>query len=87
MTTAAVNAPASINPSSAILITPARSENMPPSAANISGVAERIVEKSRMKVKMSVSLLFAHFYFSRNTLCSDATNIMMIACSTSTEIF
>ena len=33
------NAPASIIPSSAMLITPLRSENRPPSAPNASGVA------------------------------------------------
>src|ERR1043166_6526258 len=50
---AAVKAPASILPSSAILITPERSEKRPPSAASTSGVASRIVEAMSEKVKMS----------------------------------
>src|SRR5688572_14373867 len=55
VTTAAVNAPASNKPSRAILITPARSENKPPSAANKSGVASRIVEKSRISRNVNKS--------------------------------
>src|SRR5689334_1387984 len=50
---AAVNAPASIMPSSAMLMTPDRSENSPPSAARMSGVERRIVEKIKAIVKRS----------------------------------
>src|SRR5215204_4647439 len=50
---AAVNAPASIIPSSAMLMTPDRSENKPPSAARMSGVERRIVEKINAIVKRS----------------------------------
>src|SRR3954451_5322181 len=50
---AAVNAPASIKPSSAMLMTPERSENIPPSAASSSGVASLIAEKSRPRLKIS----------------------------------
>src|SRR5215510_1907725 len=56
---AAVNAPASIFPSSAILITPERSEKRPPSAASTSGVASRIVEAMSERVKMSLMCLNA----------------------------
>src|SRR5690242_2617656 len=56
---AAVNAPASIFPSSAILITPERSEKRPPSAASTSGVARRIVEAMSESVKMSFMCLNA----------------------------
>ncbi len=52
-TAAAANAPASISPSSAMLITPERSENIPPSAASRSGVASRIVEKTIATLKIS----------------------------------
>jgi hypothetical protein len=41
------NAPVSIIPSSAMFTTPLRSENMPPIAANVSGVAKRSIA-SRM---------------------------------------
>src|ERR1043166_2139779 len=51
---AAVKAPASIFPSSAILITPERSEKRPPSAASTSGVESRIVEAMSESVKMSL---------------------------------
>src|SRR6185369_11883305 len=54
---AAVKAPASIFPSSAILITPERSEKRPPSAASTSGVARRIVEAMSESVKMSLMCL------------------------------
>ena len=54
VTAAAVNAPASIRPSSAMLMTPARSEKSPPSAASKSGVAVRIVEKMSAMVKISL---------------------------------
>src|SRR5215510_13997935 len=54
---AAVKAPASIFPSSAILITPERSEKSPPSAASTSGVASRIVEAMSESVKMSLMCL------------------------------
>jgi len=54
VTAAAVNAPASINPSSAMLMTPARSEYNPPSAARTSGVAVRIVEKRSAMVNSSL---------------------------------
>src|SRR4029079_2829223 len=54
---AAVKAPASIFPSSAILITPERSEKRPPSAASTSGVASRIVEAINENVKMSLMCL------------------------------
>src|SRR6185369_4915586 len=54
---AAVKAPASILPSSAILITPERSEKRPPSAASTSGVASRIVEAMSENVKMSLMCL------------------------------
>src|SRR5262245_27738158 len=40
-------------PSSAMLMTPDRSENMPPSAASTSGVDNRIVEKTSEIVKRS----------------------------------
>ena len=40
------NAPVSIIPSSAMLTTPLRSEKRPPSAANVSGVANRSVAAS-----------------------------------------
>src|SRR6188768_2198309 len=53
--TAAVKAPASIRPSRAILITPERSENIPPKAAKISGVAPRIAEKSKMSKNEGVN--------------------------------
>src|SRR6185369_15977811 len=56
---AAVKAPASILPSSAILITPERSEKRPPSAASTSGVASRIVEAMSESVKMSLICLNA----------------------------
>src|ERR1700752_1253624 len=51
---AAVKAPASIFPSSAMLMTLDRSENSPPSAASTSGVASRIVEAMSESVKMSL---------------------------------
>src|SRR4029079_9943408 len=51
---AAVKAPPSIFPSSAILITPERSEKRPPSAASTSGVASRIVEATSEIVKISL---------------------------------
>src|ERR1051325_386264 len=51
---AAVKAPASIFPSSAMLITPERSEKSPPSAASTSGVAVLIVEAIKERVKMSL---------------------------------
>src|ERR1051326_1985711 len=54
---AAVKAPASIFPSSAILMTPERSEKSPPSAASTSGVERRIVEAMSEKVKMSLMCL------------------------------
>src|SRR5829696_5120802 len=54
VTAAAVKAPASIFPSRAILITPDRSENRPPSAASTSGVASRIVEARSEIVKISL---------------------------------
>src|ERR1043165_5719122 len=57
VTDAAVNAPASIKPSSAMLMTPERSENIPPSAASISGVASLMAEKSSPALKMSLMLL------------------------------
>jgi hypothetical protein len=44
VTAAAVNAPASIKPSSAMLMTPDRSENIPPSAASSRGVASLMAE-------------------------------------------
>ncbi len=53
VTAAAVNAPASIIPSSAMLITPERSENSPPSAARISGVDSLIVDQISARVKRS----------------------------------
>src|SRR6185503_10688071 len=52
VTAAAENAPASIIPSSAILITPPRSEYMPPRAARISGVDSRIIEASKDRLIM-----------------------------------
>src|SRR5262245_53909392 len=54
VTAAAVKAPASILPSSAMLITPDRSENSPPSAASTSGVASLIVDAINENVKMSL---------------------------------
>ncbi|GBE24028.1 hypothetical protein BMS3Bbin02_00293 [bacterium BMS3Bbin02] len=39
----AVNAPVSMMPSSAMLMTPPRSEKMPPIAARVSGVADLII--------------------------------------------
>src|SRR6185436_8073528 len=57
VTAAAVKAPASIFPSSAMLITPERSEKRPPSAASTSGVASRIVEAMSESVKMSLIVL------------------------------
>jgi hypothetical protein len=54
---AAANAPANIFPSRAILITPERSENIPPSAARTSGVANLIVDQSNAIVKMSLIVL------------------------------
>src|SRR6476661_7868097 len=54
VTAAAVNAPASILPSSAMLITPERSEKSPPSAASTSGVASLMVEAIKENVKMSL---------------------------------
>src|SRR5574339_324533 len=55
VTDAAVNAPASIIASSAMLMTPARSEKRPPIAARMSGVASRIDEPSRTSVKTSAT--------------------------------
>src|SRR5689334_4751389 len=54
VTAAAVKAPASIFPSSAMLMTPERSENSPPSAASTSGVANLMVDAIKEKVKMSL---------------------------------
>src|SRR4030095_1383143 len=54
VTAAAAKAPANIFPSSAILITPERSENMPPSAASTNGVANLIVDHTSAMVKMSL---------------------------------
>jgi hypothetical protein len=48
-------APASIIPSSPMLMTPARSLKMPPIAANVSGVAKRRVAAIRPALKMSSS--------------------------------
>src|SRR5215203_5259822 len=61
VTAAAVNAPASISPSSAMLMTPARSEKSPPSAASRSGVAKRRAERSRPKLKMSVRFIAVRY--------------------------
>src|SRR4051794_10034086 len=58
VTAAAVNAPASIIPSRAILITPDRSENIPPSAARISGVARRPVDQINEIVNRSLMSSF-----------------------------
>src|SRR6185503_15052229 len=60
VTAAAVKAPASIFPSSAMLITPDRSEKSPPSAASTSGVASRIVEAMSENVKISFIVLRSH---------------------------
>ena len=49
------NAPASIIPSSPMLITPARSLKMPPIAAKASGVAKRSVAASRPIEKIASS--------------------------------
>src|SRR5829696_10168299 len=68
VTAAAVNAPASILPSSAILITPERSENRPPSAASTSGVASRIVEAMSEKVKRSRMNLRPQTFERRSSL-------------------
>ena len=46
VTAEAVNAPASMIPSSAMLMTPPRSENIPPSEASVSGVAYLTIEAS-----------------------------------------
>src|SRR4029453_79313 len=56
---AAVNAPASIMPSSAMLMTPDRSENSPPNAARMRGVDRRIVEEISAIVKRSAIALVA----------------------------
>src|ERR1044071_8704737 len=65
---AAVKAPASIFPSSAILITPERSENRPPSAASTRGVASRIVEAMSERVKMSRMGLRSQTFHRRSSL-------------------
>src|SRR5215470_15127122 len=56
VTTDAVNAPASIIPSSAILITPPRSEYMPPSAASVRGVEYLTIEASNDKLIIFLSI-------------------------------
>src|SRR6201995_3611833 len=61
---AALNAPASITPSSAMLMTPERSENIPPSAARMSGVASLMDEKRRLTLNMS----FISCYFVDGSL-------------------
>ena len=53
VTAAAVNAPANIIPSKAILMTPDRSENIPPKAARIKGVVSRIVDQINDMVNIS----------------------------------
>src|SRR5689334_19097030 len=53
VTVAAVKAPASMSPSSAMLITPARSEKSPPRAAKRSGVARRMAELTRPRFQRS----------------------------------
>ena len=59
---AAANAPASMMPSSAMLMTPARSENRPPSAANTNGVASRNVDMTRETVSSSLMVgVDSHF--------------------------
>src|SRR6267142_2725970 len=59
---AAVNAPASMIPSSAILMTPARSENRPPRAASTNGVASRNVDMMREAVSSSLMVgVDSHF--------------------------
>src|SRR4030095_14739097 len=57
VTAAAVNPPASIFPSSAMLMTPERSEKSPPSAASNNGVAVLIVEANNAQVKISLIFL------------------------------
>src|SRR5262245_8043585 len=57
VTAAAVKAPANIIPSSAILMTPLRSEYSPPSAARMRGVARRMVDAIKVKLKMSVIIV------------------------------
>src|SRR5215813_2907707 len=59
VTAAAVNAPASIIPSSAILITPERSENIPPNAASTRGVANLTVDQ--MSDTVNISLIASYF--------------------------
>src|SRR5205085_7709415 len=49
---AAVNAPDSMMPSSAMLMTPPRSEYIPPSAARINGVDSRIIDASNERLMM-----------------------------------
>ena len=72
VTAAAVKAPASIIPSSAILITPPRSEYIPPSAASISGVESLIIEASNDRL-MTVLILFTVLHSSPDQpLCAAA---------------
>src|SRR5687767_5034678 len=57
VTAAAVKAPANILPSSAMLITPDRSENSPPNAARTRGVASLIVDSTTVSNDVKKSLI------------------------------
>ena len=75
--TAAPHAPISIMPSSAMLITPARSLNIPPIAAKISGIETRNVEASNC-VSMLPSVVFIQLHSP-----SAETDKIISACNTS----
>src|SRR3981189_1972916 len=62
VTAAAVKAPASIFPSSAILITPDRSENIPPSAASTSGVATLSGDKQNDNALQDLHDVFCYVF-------------------------
>src|SRR4026209_2654657 len=87
VTAAAVNAPANILPSSAMLMTPDRSENSPPIAASTNGAASLIVDAIMDHVKTSL-MVYALNRLNPNLPAdhlknaSAATNRMMIPCST-----
>src|SRR4029078_11995876 len=65
VTAAAVNAPASIMPSRAMLMTPPRSHNIPPNEASVSGVAYLIIDarSERVRIVLSIILQVSSFWF------------------------
>src|ERR1041384_8037282 len=54
-------------PSSAILITPPRSENIPPSEASVSGVAYLTIEARSERLMIVLSIWFGFFASYRNS--------------------